>query len=53
MLDVILSEAKDLTVGMSPYCDRFKMNEAKMVECSLKILPASERSLAPLGMTVI
>ena len=31
-MDVILIEAKDLTVGMRVYCNRLKINEAKMIE---------------------
>ena len=40
---VILSEAKDLTVGMRVYCNRLKINEAKKMETSSKILAADER----------
>jgi hypothetical protein len=50
-MNVILSEAKDLTVGMRSYCNQLKIDEAKMIQSSLKILSAGERSLAPLGMT--
>lgn len=50
-MNVILSEAKDLTVGMRVYRNRLKIDEAKMLQGSLKILPAKERSLATLGMT--
>jgi hypothetical protein len=39
MIAVILSEAKDRTVGMRVWCDRLKINEAKMIDGSLKILP--------------
>ena len=39
MITVILSEAKDRTVGMCVYCNRLKINEAKMIDGSLKILP--------------
>jgi hypothetical protein len=38
-MNVILSEVKDLTVGMRVYYNRLKINEAKMIEGSLKILP--------------
>jgi putative endonuclease len=49
---VILSEAKDRTVGMRFCCNRLKTDdEAKMMHGSLKILAADERSLAALGMT--
>jgi hypothetical protein len=50
-MNVILSEAKDLAVAMRVYCDQAKIDEAKMIQGSLKILPAKERSLATLGMT--
>jgi hypothetical protein len=50
-MNVILSGAKDLTVGMSPYCNQMRINEAKIIHGSLKILSADERSLAMLGMT--
>ena len=52
-MNVILSEAKDLTVVMRVYCEQLKINEVKMIQVSLKILPTDERSLAPLGMTLI
>jgi hypothetical protein len=48
---VILSEAKDLTGGMRSYCNQLKINEARMIQSSLKRLSTGERSLAPLGMT--
>jgi hypothetical protein len=48
---VILSEAKDLTIGMCVYRNQLKSNEAKMIQGTLKMLPADERSLATLGMT--
>jgi len=51
MMNVILSEVKDLTVGICVYCNQLKINNAKMIEGSLKILPSDEGSLAPLGMT--
>jgi len=51
-MNVILSEAKDLTVGMRVCCSQLKVNEAKMIHGGLKILPTDERSLASLGMTV-
>jgi hypothetical protein len=51
MIDVILSEAKDLTVGTRVYCNQLKINEAEMIRGSWKILPTDERSLASLGMT--
>jgi len=50
-MNVILSEAKDLTVGVRVYCNQLKINEGKMIQGSLKILPSDERSLAALGMT--
>ena len=50
-MDVILSGAKDLTVGMRVYCNQLKINEAKMIRGSLKILLTDETSLASLGMT--
>jgi len=50
-MNVILSEAKDLTVGVPVYCNQLKINEGKMIQGSLKILPSDERSLAALGMT--
>jgi hypothetical protein len=50
-MNVILSEAKDLTVGMRVCCNYLKINEAKMIRGSLKILAADERSLAAVGMT--
>ena len=50
-MNVILSEAKDLTVGMRVYCIELKISEAKVIQRSLKMLPADEGSLAPLGMT--
>jgi hypothetical protein len=51
MIDVILSEAKDLTVGMRVCFNQLKINEAKMNRGSWKILPTDERSLTSLGMT--
>ena len=51
MIDVILSEAKDLTVGMRVCFNQLKINEAKMIRGSWKILPCDERSLSSLGMT--
>jgi hypothetical protein len=50
-INVILSEAKDLTVGIHVYCNQLKINEGKMIQGSLKILPSDGRSLAALGMT--
>jgi hypothetical protein len=50
-MNVILSEAKDLTVGMCVCCNQLKINEAKIIQGGLKILPTDERSLAWLGMT--
>jgi hypothetical protein len=38
-MNVILSEAKDLTVGMCVYCDQLKINEAKIIQGDLKICP--------------
>jgi hypothetical protein len=48
---VILSEAKDHTVGMRVYCNGLKINEAKTMQGSSKMLRTDERSLAALGMT--
>jgi hypothetical protein len=50
-MNVILSEAKDRAVGMRVYCNQLKINEAKMIRGSWKILPTDEWSLASLGMT--
>ena len=50
-MSVILSEAKDRTIGMCVYCEQLKINEAKMIHGGLKTLHADERSLATLGMT--
>jgi hypothetical protein len=50
-MNVILSEAKDLTVGMRSYCNQLRIYEAKMIRGCLKILSTGERSLASLGMT--
>jgi hypothetical protein len=50
-MNVILSEAKDLTVGMRVCCNQLNVHEAKMIQRSLKKLPTDERSLASLGMT--
>jgi hypothetical protein len=50
-MNVILSEAKDRTVGMRVYCNQLKINEAKMIQGNLRILRTDERSLASLGMT--
>ena len=50
-MHVILSEAKDLTVGIRVYSNELKINEAKMIHDGLKTLHADERSLATLGMT--
>jgi hypothetical protein len=50
-MNVILSEAKDLTIGMSIDYNQLKINEAKMSQGRLKVLPTDERSLATLGMT--
>jgi hypothetical protein len=50
-MNVILSEAKDLTVGMCVYCGQLKINDAKMIRVSLRILLTDERSLASFGMT--
>ena len=48
---VILSEAKDLAVGMRVVSNQLNINEAKMIQGSLEILRPDERSLATLGMT--
>jgi hypothetical protein len=50
-MNVILSEAKDLTVGMRVYCNGLKIYEAKMMQGSSKILRTDERFLAALEMT--
>ena len=50
-MNVILSEAKDLTVGTRVYYCPLNAIEAMMIEGSLKILPSNGRSLATLGMT--
>jgi hypothetical protein len=50
-MNVILSGAKEPTVGMRVYCNRLNIDEAKMMHGSLKILAANKRSLASLGMT--
>jgi hypothetical protein len=50
-MKVILSEAKDLAVGMRVYCNQLRINEAKMIEGSARIFRVYERSLASLGMT--
>jgi hypothetical protein len=49
--NVILSEAKDLTVGMLAYSCQLNVSEAMKIRGSLKISSADERSLASLGMT--
>jgi hypothetical protein len=51
MPDVILSGAKDLAAGMCVCFSQLKINEAKMIRGSWKILPIDERSLTWLGMT--
>ena len=51
-MNVILSEAKDRTVGMRVYCNQLKSHEAKMIQGSLKIWPVDETSLTALGMTL-
>jgi hypothetical protein len=50
-MNVILSEAKDLTVGIRVYCFQLNAIEALIVDGNLKILRPDERSLAMLGMT--
>jgi glycerol-3-phosphate dehydrogenase len=50
-MNVILSEAKDLTIGMCVHHNHLKINEAKMIHGGLKTLHADERSLTTLGMT--
>jgi hypothetical protein len=50
-MNVILSEAKDLTFGIRVYCCQLNAIEAMMIEGSLKILRSDERPLATLGMT--
>jgi hypothetical protein len=51
MRDVILSGAKDLTVGTRVCFNQLKINEAEIIRGSWKILPTDEWSLASLGMT--
>ena len=50
-MSVILSEAKDRTVGMRICGNQLKIDEAKMINGSSKLLCAYERSRASLGMT--
>jgi len=50
-MNVILSEAKDLTAGTRVYCCQLNAIEAMMIEGSLKILRSDGKSLAMLGMT--
>jgi hypothetical protein len=50
-MNVILSKAKDLTVGMCVYCNHLKINKANVIQASLKTSSTDERSLASLGVT--
>ena len=50
-MNVILSEAKDHTVGMRVYRKQAKIDEAKIIEGVLEMLSTDERFLASLGMT--
>jgi hypothetical protein len=50
-MNVILSKAKDHTVGTCVYRNQLKGNEAKMIEGSFKMFSPDDRSLATLGMT--
>jgi hypothetical protein len=50
-MNVILSKAKDLSVGTRVYCCELNAIEVMMIEGGLKILRSNERSLAALGMT--
>lgn len=50
-MNVILSDAKDLTSGARVCSNQLKINEAKVILGGLKIFRADERSLALLGMT--
>ena len=50
-MTVILNEVKDLTGGMRVYWKQLKINEAMMIQGSLKMMPALARSLDSLGMT--
>jgi hypothetical protein len=38
-MSVILSEAKDLTIGMRVHRNQLRSNEAKMIESNLKYCP--------------
>ena len=48
---VILSGAKDLTIGIDAFATHVRIDEAKMIEDYLNHFTAIARSLAPLGMT--
>lgn len=50
-MNIILSEAKDHTVGMRDYRNQLKTHEAKMIQGNLEMLAADGRSLTSLGMT--
>jgi hypothetical protein len=50
-MNVILSEAKDLTIAMCVCRNQLKISEAKVIQRDLKAMSASEMSLAPLGMS--
>jgi len=50
-MNVVLNEANDLTVWNGRLNKPLKINEAKMIQGSLEMLPALARSLASLGMT--
>jgi hypothetical protein len=50
-MNVILSKAKDRTVGMRICYDQLKIDEAKVIRRSLNALSAYAVPLASLGMT--
>ncbi len=50
-MNVILSKAKDLTVGMRVCCSQLKLNEAKMTESNLKYCPPTRGPSLRLGIT--
>jgi hypothetical protein len=52
-MDVILSEAKDLTIGIRVCLNQLKIDEAKITKRSSGGFSVCERSVAPLGMTLI
>jgi hypothetical protein len=52
-MNVMLSEAKDLTIGIHVCLNQLKIDEAKITKGSSDGFSVCERSLAPLGMTLI